>query len=56
MTQELVIGVLLSGLIGLAWMMALAIGDAKHGAGQAHEAEGSGNGDEGALKHQTIAV
>lgn len=56
MTQELVIGVLLSGLIGLVWVMTLAIGDSKHAAGQAHDPEGSGNGDEGALKHQTIAA
>lgn len=56
MTQELVIGVLLSGLIGLVWVMALAIGDSKHAAGHAHEPDASGNGDEGALKHQTIVA
>ena len=61
MTQELVLGVLLSGLMGLLWIMKTAIGENKHAAGQAHEPESSGNSDdmphgERALKHQATAT
>jgi hypothetical protein len=61
MTQELVLGGLLTGLIGLVWVMTLAISEGKQAAGQAGESESSGSSDdrqhrEGALKHQTIAA
>jgi hypothetical protein len=61
MTQELVLGGLLTGLIGLLWVMTIAIREGKHAAGRAHESEHSGGNDElqhreGALKHQTIAA
>ena len=61
MTQELVLAGLLTGLIGLLWVMTLAVEERKHASGQAHESEPSGNSDdiqhgEGALKHQTIAA
>ena len=61
MTQELVLGGLLTGLIGLVWVMTLAISESKQAAGQARESESSGKSDdrqhrEGALKHQTIAA
>ena len=61
MTQELVLGGLLTGLIGLIWVMTFAIREGKHEAGQAHQSEPSGNSDErqhreGDLKHQTIAA
>ena len=61
MTQELVLAALLSGLIGLIWVMRLAVAESKHASGQAHESEPSGNSDdiqhgEGTLKHQTIAA
>ena len=61
MTQELVLAALLSGLIGLIWVMTLASRESKHASGQAHESKPSGNSDdiqhgEGALKHQTIAA
>ncbi len=58
MTQELVLGVLLSGLLGLLWVMRLAMREEQ---GTTHEAESSGGNDdvehrERALKHQTIAA
>jgi hypothetical protein len=61
MTQELVLLGLLTGLIGLVWIMTLAIWEGKPAAGQAHESKSSGNSDdnprrEAALKHQTIAA
>lgn len=61
MTQELVLAGLLTGLIGLLWVMRLAIEESKHASGQARESERSGNSDdiqhgESALKHQTIAA
>lgn len=61
MTQELVLAVLLTGLIGLLWVMRLAAGESKHASGEAHESKPSGNSEdiqhgEGALKHQTIAA
>ena len=60
MTQELVLIVLLSGLIGLIWVMTLAIWEGKHQAAH-QESESSGASDdvahgEGVLKHQTIAA
>lgn len=59
MTQELILVALLSGLIGLIWVMRLAAEESKPASGQAHESEPSGNSDdihhrEGALKHQTM--
>ena len=61
MTQELVLAGLLSGLIGLLWVMRLAAVESKRASGQAHEPEPSGNSDdiqhgEGSLKQQTIAA
>ena len=60
MTQELVLAVLLTGLIGLLWVMRLAAGESKHASEQTHESKPSGNSKhqhgEGALKHQTIAA
>jgi hypothetical protein len=61
MTQELVLAGLLTGLIGLLWVMRLAVEESKHASRQAHEAKPSGNSEdiqhgEGALKHQTIAA
>ena len=61
MTQELVLVGLLSGLLGLLWVMRLAVAESKHASGQAHESEPSGTSDdiqhgEGTLKHQTIAA
>lgn len=61
MTQELVLAGLLTGLIGLVWVMTLAIAEGKHTAGHAHGSKPSGDSDEsqhreGALKQQTIAA
>lgn len=61
MTQELVLAGLLTGLIGLVWVMTLAISEGKHPAGQAHGSEPSGDTDErqhqeGTLKQQTITA
>jgi len=61
MTQELVLVGLLTGLLGLLWVMRLAAAESKHASRQAHESEPSGNSDdiqhgEGTLKHQTIAA
>jgi hypothetical protein len=60
MTQELVLAGLLSGLIGLVWVMTIAIGESKPAAGQAHESDPSGNNDdrhgESALKQHTMAA
>ena len=61
MTQELVLVGLLTGLIGLGWVMMLAVTEGKHGAAPTHESEASGHTDEGqhsenALKHQTTAA
>lgn len=58
MTQELVLGVLLSGLLGLLWVMRLAMQEDSE---SRHEAESSGETDdverhETALKHHTIAA
>ena len=61
MTQELVLVGLLTGLIGLLWVMRLAAEESKHASRQAHESEPSGNSDgihhgKGALKHQTMTA
>jgi hypothetical protein len=61
MTQELILVALLSGLIGLLWVMRLAAEESKPASGQAHKSEPSGNSDdihhlEGALKHQTMTA
>ena len=61
MTQELVLGGLLTGLIGLIWVMTIAIWEGKQRTGHTQESEASDNRDdlqhrEGALKHQTIAA
>jgi hypothetical protein len=61
MTQELVLGVLLSGLLGLLWVMTLAIWDNKHSTGERREPESARHKDEvprgeGALKHHTFAA
>ena len=65
MTQELVIVVLLTGLIGLLWAMTVAIWEGKHSPSQAHEADPSGDSSdvrpgksalERALTHQTITA
>jgi hypothetical protein len=58
MTQELVLGVLLSGLLGLLWVMRLAM---REEPATSHEAESSDSKDdvehrERAIKHQTIAA
>jgi len=45
MTQELVIVVLLTGLIGLLWIMTLAIWEGQHSNSQTPEAEPSGHSD-----------
>ena len=61
MTQELVLLGLLTGLIGLVWVMTLAIWEGKPAAERAQESKSSGDSDDiqrrdGALKHQTIAA
>ncbi len=61
MTQELVLAGLLTGLIGLLWVMTLAVGQAKQAAEPTHESEHSSSSDqiqhrESALKHQTTAA
>ena len=58
MTQELVLGVLLSGLIGLVWVMTLAMREEHR---NSEESEASAPGNEGqhgetALKHGIIAA
>ena len=61
MTQDLVIGVLLSGLLGLLWVMALAIWDNKPSTSEHGELGSTSHSDEiphgeGALKRRTIAA
>lgn len=65
MTQELVIVVLLTGLIGLVWAMTVAIWEGKHSTSQSHETDSSGDSNDvrpgesalqSALKHRTIAA
>jgi cytoskeletal protein RodZ len=46
MTQELVIVVLLTGLIGLLWAMTVAIWEGKHSTSQPREADASGENNE----------
>jgi cytoskeletal protein RodZ len=46
MTQELVIVVLFTGLIGLLWAMTVAIWEGRHSTSQPHEADASGNTNE----------
>ncbi|HKY72200.1 MAG TPA: hypothetical protein VJL88_09800 [Nitrospira sp.] len=55
MTQELVLGVLLSGLLGLLWLMTLAIWENKHSTSERSESESASHHDDvsrgkGALK------
>jgi hypothetical protein len=61
MTQELVLAGLLSGLVGLAWVMRIAVGQSKHAAEPTREPEHSDNSDQvqhrqSALTHQTTAA
>jgi hypothetical protein len=61
MTQELVLVVLLTGLIGLLWVMTLSIMDGDHPASEHHEPASSGHSEgvqhqESALKHHTVAA
>ena len=61
MTQELVLVGLLTGLLGLLWVMTMAVGQGKQTTKPTHESEHSGNTDhvqhrEGALKHQTTTA
>ena len=61
MTQELVLVVLLTGLLGLIWIMTLATVDEDNGGGQNHEPEtASPPSDdahpESALNRRTIAA
>ena len=61
MTHELVLVVLLSGLLGLVWVMTLAIWQNKHTSEQTQESDHSRHSDgmqhgESALKHGTIAA
>jgi len=61
MTQELVLGVLLSGLLGLLWVMTLAIWENKHSTGERGESESASRNDDvrqgkRALKHHTFAA
>ena len=59
MTQELVLGVLLSGLIGLLWVMTLAMREGERRTRQESEASTANtDGEQGkrALKHGIIAA
>lgn len=61
MTQELVLIALLSGLLGLVWVMTLAIWDNKHTNGQTQESDHSRHSDDmqhgqSALKRQATAA
>lgn len=62
MTQELILGVLLTGLVGLIWVMTVAILTDDHPRAKSHEpGTSSGHRDEaqhqdGGLKHHTIAA
>jgi hypothetical protein len=59
MTQELVLVVLLSGLLGLVWVMTLAVWEGKQPKAETQESEGSSHGNEahkGALKHHSVAA
>jgi cytoskeletal protein RodZ len=54
MTQELVIVVLFTGLIGLLWAMTVAIWEGKHSTSQPHEADASADTNE--AKHGESAL
>lgn len=62
MTQELVLVVLLSGLVGLIWVMTVAIVSGDHPTARSHETQNpAGQRDgaqhpDGGLKHRTIAA
>ena len=59
MTQELVLVVLLSGLLGLVWVMTLAMWEGKRPKAETQKSEGSSHSNEahkGALKHQSVAA
>ena len=59
MTQELVLVVLLSGLLGLVWVMTLAVWEGKQTKAETQESEGSSHSNEGhkgALKHHSVAA
>jgi hypothetical protein len=58
MTQELVLGVLLSGLIGLVWVMTLAMREEHRNSQESEAAAPSNEGQHGksALKHGIIAA
>ena len=59
MTQELVLVVLLSGLLGLVWVMTLAVWEGKQPKTETQESEGSSHSNEGhkgGLKHQSVAA
>ena len=61
MTQELVLVVLLSGLLGLVWVMTLAIWENKHTNAQTQESDHSRHSDdmqhgESALKRHATAA
>jgi hypothetical protein len=62
MTEELVLVVLLTGLLGLIWIMTLGTIDEDHAGGQSHEPEPSSRHSvdaqqsEGTLKRHTIAA
>jgi hypothetical protein len=61
MTQELILGVLLTGLVGLVWVMTLAIVDDDHQPAKRHEPGTSGHRDDtqhqdSELKRHTIAA
>jgi hypothetical protein len=61
MTQELVLVGLLTGLVGLGWVMMLAVAEGKHAAAPTHESETSGDTNEvqqrdSGFKHQTTAA
>ena len=59
MTQELVLVVLLSGLLGLVWVMTLTVWEGKQPKAESQESEGSSprhEGHKGAPKHQSVAA
>jgi hypothetical protein len=51
MTQELILGVLLTGLVGLVWVMTLAIVDDDHQPAKRHE-PGTSAGHRDDTQHQ----
>ncbi len=62
MTQELILVILLSGLVGLFWVMTLAILDGdrpqseRHQSGASSEHANDTQQQDGALKHHTVAI